>query len=550
MIQRSTQKLLMISLLAGLLALPAMAQSELPATVLGETIDVRVVNLEAVVTDKAGNRVAGLRPEDFRLRVDGEEVPLAFFDEIRGGDAVTDARGRLIEGNPALTAGRPMGTSYLVFLDDYFAISVDRKRVLAGLRAALPNLGAEDRMAIVTWNGSRLEMLSSWTRSLPQLERALAIAERQPALGLQRLAESRQYEITRSFIPARSRFRTSPLDQRLDLEERSYAFLLANQLERTMSAATATLRSFANPPGRKVMLILSGGWPFEPAAFVAGDQLRLVAEAGIPGGHDLYAPLVETANLLGYTLYPVDLPGLDSTSRADASRGFAGHPSLAGRIDDYRENEIHSTLRFLAAETGGKALVNGQRDDAFTRAVDDTRSFYWLGFVPRRVGNDQRHEISLEVLRPGLKLRSRESFSDLSRRTEMTMAVESMLLFGSPAAQSPLKVSFGEERRIAWGKRELEVKVTLPVDSIVLVPEGGRYVAQLELQVAALDTSGGRSEMPTIPIFIETSQRPEKGDTVSYETTLRLSRKPQDLVLALHDLASGETFAARKHLGA
>jgi hypothetical protein len=195
-------------------------------------------------------------------------------------------------------------------------------------------------------------------------------------------------------------------------------------------------------------------------------------------------------------------------------------------------------------------LINGQRDDAFNLAVDDTRSFYWLGFLPRRVGDDQRHEISLEVLRPGLRVRSRESFSDLSRRTEMAMGVESMLLFGSPAAQSPLKVSFGEERRIAWGKRELEVKVSLPVDSIVLVPEGGRYVAQLELQVAALDTSGGRSEMPTIPIFIETAQLPQKGGTVSYETTLRLSRKPQDLVLALHDLVGGETFAARKHLGA
>ncbi|NJL26690.1 MAG: hypothetical protein HC897_01860 [Thermoanaerobaculia bacterium] len=136
-------KLLTLSLLAALLASPASSQSEPPATTLGETIDVRVVNLEAVVTDKTGNRVAGLKPDDFRLRVDGEEMPLDFFDEVRGGDAVLDAGGKLLAANPALRPGNPVGTSYLVFLDDYFATGVDRKRVLAGLRTSLPSLGAD-----------------------------------------------------------------------------------------------------------------------------------------------------------------------------------------------------------------------------------------------------------------------------------------------------------------------------------------------------------------------------------------------------------------------
>src|SRR5436190_2175846 len=42
--------------------------------VFGESIDVRVVNVEAVVTDRGGTRVRGLAAGDFRLLVDGKGV--------------------------------------------------------------------------------------------------------------------------------------------------------------------------------------------------------------------------------------------------------------------------------------------------------------------------------------------------------------------------------------------------------------------------------------------------------------------------------------------
>src|SRR3954453_13452827 len=80
-------------------ALPALSQApapsqtktvapEPPASLFGEQIDVRVVNVEVVVTDKQGNRVAGLRPSDFRLRIDGKDAPVEYFTEVRGGQAI------------------------------------------------------------------------------------------------------------------------------------------------------------------------------------------------------------------------------------------------------------------------------------------------------------------------------------------------------------------------------------------------------------------------------------------------------------------------------
>ena len=43
--------------------------------------------VEAVVTDRQGNRVTGLKPGDFRLEVDGKAVPIEYFNEVRGGQA-------------------------------------------------------------------------------------------------------------------------------------------------------------------------------------------------------------------------------------------------------------------------------------------------------------------------------------------------------------------------------------------------------------------------------------------------------------------------------
>src|ERR687892_670709 len=54
-----------------------------PPSFFGEAIDVRVVNVEAVVTDRQGNRVPDLKQGDFHLQVDGKEVPISFFTEVR-----------------------------------------------------------------------------------------------------------------------------------------------------------------------------------------------------------------------------------------------------------------------------------------------------------------------------------------------------------------------------------------------------------------------------------------------------------------------------------
>jgi VWFA-related protein len=508
---------------------------------LSEMIDVRVVNLEAVVTDK-GVPVYGLSPADFRLEVDGEERPIEFFSEVRGGVALSaEAASERVLGVPSLAAGEPVGTSYLVFIDDYFSIQQDRNGVLAALRGQLSRLRPEDRMAVVAYDGNRLEMLSSWSGSTPALEQALRQAEERPAMGLQRWSERRSYEIA-TRLPAalryrRSHFTRSDVGSELAPWEYFYGRLLEDQVEREVMAASSTLRGFGAAPGRRVAILLSGGWPYDIPAFVTDQIVRPVAEPGFLTPSELYQPLVETANLLGYTLYPVDLPGLQSSGFLANERGLAADLRSPRTTSWEREVQIQDALEHLALQTGGKALLNSQRKEPLATTADDTDSYYWLGFTPERSGDDSRWQVKLEVTSPGLKIRSRRSFTDLSHHQEISMAVESALLFGSPPSPRPLIAHLSEQHSIGRRKSGVPLSIEVPSDAITLLPEGDHYVANLELRVAAIDRDGGSSEAPAVPLTL--SVKDPRPHNLVYETELELRRSTEKLVVALYDKASG-----------
>ncbi len=509
----------------------------------GETVDVKVVNVEAVVTDRDGNRVPGLSPDRFRLTIDGREVPIEYFAEIRGGDAVAPATSGQKEGwlaVPGVVPGQPIATSYLVFIDEYFAMTRDRDLALERLRAELPALGPEDRMAIVAYDGDRVTMLSSWSQSPGELDDVLRNATTRPTQGFQRFAERRSFDIGRR-LPAAFRFRHSVFD--LTPEESFYARVLADQVERVTMAAASTARGFAGPPGRKVMLLLSGGWPFDPVRFAIDSSFRAAHESSISIGADLYRPLTDTVNLLGYTLYTVDLAG-NQTTAFDRSLAQASEVESPWTLSFDREQELHAALDFLARETGGRALTNSLGKEPLAAAVADTRSYYWLGFTPDRQGDDRTRTIEVSIDQPGLRVRARQDYLDYSPGRELSLAVESALLFGHPLGPQPLEVRAGAPRFEGRGKMVLPLNLVVPADAVLFLPIGEGYAAHLELRVAALDDEGGSAEVEVIPVTLTSVAEPTPGATFTYTAEVRMRRRAHDLIAVLHDPASGALMSS------
>ncbi|MFL6259055.1 MAG: VWA domain-containing protein [Thermoanaerobaculia bacterium] len=556
----------LLSLLA--LAPGARAAEDTPPS-FGESIDVRVVNVEAVVTDRQGNRVSGLKPEDFRLRVDGREVPVEYFNEVRDGEALPAAPEAAAPAEqpsaPAKAAvqgvaeGR-IGTYYLLFIDDFFSIPAQRNAVLKGLKDDLGRLGPADRMAIVAYGGGRLTMLSNWSGSPADLGRAFdqAMARRTRSLGRQaeRASADNEQDFSKQSVADGAPLDLASQQPGLSDIQRRYASDLIRQLQGDVQAAVSALRAFAAPRGRKVMLLLSGGWPFSVQSYASRGAGMPTKE--LPEGEELYKPLTSTANLLGYTLYPVDVPGVQSgaadvnatpppTSAGGGGEGGGGllaPGQLLGGFGNLSEHEIEGSLKYIAQETGGKPILNSNRGLALGLAREDTRSFYWLGFSPSWKRDDKGHRIQLETRRRDLQVRTRSGFLDLSRKAEVSMLVESALLFGNPpgALRMPLKV--GQVTRSKRGEIEIPITLGLPVDLMTVVPEGAKYTARLELRFAASDASGDTAEIPTIPVTLTSDHPPSPGKVVKYETKVKLRGKADHMVVAAYDPLSGKIATA------
>ncbi len=174
-----------------LAALPAAGQESPLPELFSDVIDVRVVNVEVVVTDREGNRVRGLQANDFELLVDGEPAPIAYFTEIDEGIVrAAPARGvEVAEAMPALDAGEEVGTNFLVFIDDFFSYRQHRDRVLNRLEEDLAQLRPTDRVAAVASDGANVTLLTGWTNSASEIREALRQARERPALGVMRMVE-------------------------------------------------------------------------------------------------------------------------------------------------------------------------------------------------------------------------------------------------------------------------------------------------------------------------------------------------------------------------
>lgn len=507
-----------------LAALPAAAQDSPLPDLFSDVIDVRVVNVEVVVTDRNGNRIRGLQPGDFELHVDGETVPIDYFTEIDEGRAL-EASGEGVGTVPALTPDEPVGTSYLVFIDDLFAIKQRRDRVLNRLEEDLVRLGPADRVAVVAHDGRELTLFTDWTGDRVDIETALLEARERKSYGLMY-----QYGMG---------------------SERG------DKTRRSVMAAAGAVRSFANAPGRKVMLLLIEGWATVSDTWNFRSAYA-AASAGVTLDR-LYGPLVNAANLVGYSLYPIDTPGFQGPPGppiAGFGAGAGVAPVFAGSVGGYGvwrgvpERRFHNVLQFLAEETGGLPMINSFSKSALAETAADTRSYYWLGFEPPRNEDDRLHRIAVRLPgHPDLRVRTREHYLDMSRAAEVGMLVEgALLLGGSPGAES-LEVSFGEPRKAGLLKLDLPMTVAFPLEDVELLPVNGQWMNELEFRIRLMNKWGDQAAPAAVKIPVVIPKEPTRGDFFIFEMDLKIRKREHRFVAAVYDPLTGELLSTRGTVG-
>ena len=140
-----------------------------------ETIEVSVVSVDVVVTDRAGKRVTGLTAADFELVEAGKRQAITNFSEYRGAGSVAIApppASAKTTAEPAVAARPPR--TIVVFVEWERLPAFNSKQIYDGIRDVLQKTVAKgDKVMIVSWAGKAL-IRQPFTDDVAQLETVLA----------------------------------------------------------------------------------------------------------------------------------------------------------------------------------------------------------------------------------------------------------------------------------------------------------------------------------------------------------------------------------------
>ncbi len=486
---------------------PTAAEPSGPTDSFSAAIEVKLLDLQVIVTDDDGHRVAGLPATAFRVLVDGEEAPIELFAEVREPEAGEGDAPARTEAPDSPAAPRAPGANdqppvnYLVFIDDLMTQESRRNVVLRQLRADLDLLRPGDRMAVVRLARERkLQVLTGWSSDRSVLEAALDRALALPAWGIKYIALRRMASYVANWE--------------------------GNDTRRSVLAAAGSMRLLDRPDGRHALLLVAGSW--DPAEVNRADHFSPWCVTGWCQGAAVYNVLTDTANLLGYAIYAIDVEGRDP----DANWG--------------REKRLHAVLGELARVTGGRPMFNGDRLRILAAAVEDTRSYYSIAVTPPVGMEERRSRVEIEILREGLTARSQAAFVPVTREHDRQLDVLNALWLEEGAEEAPIRLTLDHVERRGGGRIEIGGHLAVPVEALEWRSETGREYADVTVEIANVDWRGDSSavEERRLRFYREATTSTRTGTELVIPCPLDLRRRRHTIVAGLRDRLAGKSYTA------
>lgn len=553
---------------------PATDEAEVePETPFFDSLDVHVVNVDVVVTDRQGRPVEGLKVEDFELSVDGRDQAIANFYAVAGGRPVSDSAETIsslplaedvTRLDPVLAEEQRL--YLIVYIDNLFIQPFNRNKVLRQVRTFLAeNIGVEDRVMVVTFERS-LHLRQPFTSDLQAVGDQLFEIEELSAFA--RHNEATRQRTLRNLQSAKTFAEAEPW---VDF----YAKERFNDLSLSIDGLKEIVHSLAGLPGRKALLYVSDGLPMRAGAdlfahldqrFTHGANGRLLSSRY--SARSSFRELVSAANSHRVAFYTLEAIGVRSHASVSAETRGDGGSQI--ELDIERDFNNQETLQMLAADTGGLAAFNTNNiAGALDRMGADFRSYYSLGFVPRLGSDGRAHSIDVEVKGRKLTVRHRRSFRSRSPESALLDQVHASLHHGWQTNPMAADLILGAPRSYEKGNMLVTVTATVPFRRVTLLPRNGHYVGRLRLVMTAIDEAGDTST-PTVeilPLTIpeaaidqvlgraadqEMAQGGEEGgergqgEDIVYSADVVLRRGPHTVAIGLRDELSGALAILRR----
>jgi VWFA-related protein len=495
---------------AALFTFPVMAQEgEQPETVgtppLLETIDVRVINVDAVVTDRRGNPITGLTIDDFEIYENGRPQRITNFYEvndtrIRRVTRTSDDQEPVEHIEETTPAERPpqMKRKIVFFVDNVSLHPFNRNRVFRAFQDFVDEAMQEgDEAMIATWNRS-MKIRVPFTSERQFLKQEFQSLAGESALGNHYVSEKRALE---------DRVQEARSLNEAIMDVRSWAMSVEHDLRQTVHGVNGLLENLAGVDGKKIMVMTSEGFHIQPGRemFYYIEEVRREKSAwGGDGGGillqgmsfdstSLIRSIATTANANDITLYTIHAGGLVGMESVSASR--ANPVSLTVQQQAYSNSS--EALQLMADMTGGLATVGTNNfRGAMERIERDLTSYYSLGYrsITQRI--DAQRSIEVRTKDRQFRVRSKRSFVEKSIETEMSDKVVANVLFEVSENDLGVILRTNRPRQIDRDIYEVPLDILIPIDSLTLLPLGtAENRGSFSVWIVVQDERGDLSEV-------------------------------------------------------
>jgi VWFA-related protein len=399
-----------------------------------------LVVVDVVVTDKKGQPVTGLKPEDFTLEENGKKQKISVFVPPGTANHTAAAPAGVLSNHPENVTPPGVPTVLLLdaansaFKDQAYARSQMLKYVVGQADTGRP-------MAVLTLT-DRLRVLQQFTsdprvlvtaikKVMPQEPILQASASRPEAHGLPEVVHG---------LPEGGGMANAIVADDMAAANNFIAAQVEYTRERltliTIEAMKELARMLGGLPGRKNVVWLTSSLPFD---LIPEDRSMNDAEllADLPSvrqksvgtnaggslasqqrelhGQEIREAESQLANA-GVAIYPVDLNGLVSGMESSSTRGGSVYSDqaissrAADQVSDLQSS--HGTMEEVAAQTGGKAYFNqNEIKDGIALAALDEKGSYSLGYYPENKKWDGKlRNIKLKLSQGDAQLRYRKGY--------------------------------------------------------------------------------------------------------------------------------------------
>jgi VWFA-related protein len=488
-----------------------------------EEIEVRVMDIDVVVTDRKGDPITDLTREDFELYENGKRVAIAYFSRIVGGsiEDVPEPAVEVVATQPPRAA-----VTWVIFVDQTNMVPKTRNEAMNQLQAFFRRaVTAGDRGAVALNDGSSFRIrqnvtddLGLLTKTLEKMakERMSVSPTKQRATAL--LAQMRRSEadmgVGASGERELARDETEYMAQTSGAEISTLIHEEASRTRAAIAAMSALLDSMAQLDGRLALVYVGAGFNSLPASELTEVWRARYAELGKhssePKPEEEQIPIerelarlndkLSAIRLAVYVIHGSDRSGgpVSSEDPGMVSIPMETPTGIAGLTEA-------GYARDMAERTGGLYFKVGPGlAERLETARRDFDNYYSLGYKPEGNRGDTRR-INVKVNVDGARVRHRSTVREGTRAEKAAGAVVASVVQPRPRAArnvpaapvapavvsdaNPLGVSV-EVDAPTGGAKALTFSFSIQLETLTFIRYGNEHRARFVMHFALVGRDG------------------------------------------------------------